>query len=293
MPPASNRERWLLGLCLGVAVLQTVLAQHLDGRYHDDYWVTLGVAWTVALVLAWEGSRRAAPRPEAFWMALGVLAIAAGVVPLAAFPLYRAFDRFLPLLAGAGLCLVGFGPRGLLRHRNGLLLLTLPMMNPLPEAIRLPIQPTSWTAWCASIVGRGVGHPMSADGSVLRLPTGTLDVLADCGGMMSIGRLWVLAAVVVALFPTKTWQKASLVASAVVVGFVANAVRVEMLAVTVANGDTAAFEYWHEGRGASIFAVAVTAAVGPVWWLILRRRSRGGPPGGTSSVLPTSPAALT
>jgi cyanoexosortase A len=264
--------------CVGVAVLQTVLGQRLSGRYLDDYWVTLGTAWTAALVLVWEsrGTARTTPRSERRLSRLvGGAAVAAALVPFVTTPVYHAFHRVLPLLAGAGLCLLAFGPRGLWAYRRELLLLALPVVNPLPQGIRYGVAPTSWTAWTASLIGRGAGHSMTADGSFIRMPTGTLDVLADCGGLLSVGRLWALAAVVIALFPTSGWQKAALVVSAVVLGFIANAVRIEMLAVIVAQGNSGGFDYWHSGPGASVFALATTAAAGPVWWSILRRPRSG------------------
>jgi len=260
----------LFAACVIVAVLQTVLGQRLAGRYLDDYWVTVGIAWTVALVLAWEGKGSAAPTAGALSQGLGATLALAAVVPLAVAPTYHTFYRLLPLLAGVGMGVLASGPRVLRRHSRELLLLALPVINPLPQHLRLTLAPTAWTAWCASALGRAVGHAMTADGSVIRMPTGTLDVLEDCGGLLSVGRLWVLAAVVIALFPTGTRQKAALVVSAVVLGFVANAVRIEMLAATVAEGSIRTFDYWHEGPGASVFALATTAVAGSAWWLILR-----------------------
>jgi cyanoexosortase A len=221
---------------------------------------------------------------------LGAGVVVAAVVPLAAWPIYRGFDRFLPLLAGIGICLLGLGPPGLWRRRNELSLLALPVMNPLPQALRLAMAPTSLTASCASFIGRAMGHSMAADATVVRMPTGTLDVLEGCDGLLSIGRLLVLTAITFALFPTSARQKTALVASTVVTGFVSNALRIEMLAVTVAKGDAGSFAYWHTGHGASIFALATTVVAGALWWLILRpmRSARG-----TDATTPTSPATLT
>lgn len=280
MPATSTRAHPSLGStfagCVAVAVIQTLLGQRLSGRYLEDYWVTVGIAWTVALVLVREGrgwTEATGPGP---WRPVGAVLVAAAIVPLVTVPAYHAFHRFLPLLAGLGLCLFAFGPSGLRPYRRELLLLALPILNPLPQGLRYPIAPTSWAAWGASLIGRSVGHAMEADGSVIRMPTGTLDVIADCGGLLSVGRLWALVAVIVALFPTTAWQKAALVLSAVVLGLVANAVRIEMLAVIVAEGSAGRFDYWHSGPGASVFALATTAAAAPAWWLILRAsRERG------------------
>jgi exosortase len=174
----------------------------------------------------------------------------------------------------------GPGFRGAWRHRRELFLLALPLVDPLPKALRAPLEPTlvSWTTASALAINRMLEHPMTREGNVVRTASGTMDVLGECSGMLAISRLLVLAALVVALFPTNAWQKVALFASTFVLGFVSNALRIALLAFDVMLGDDAKFHYWHEGLGSTIFAIASTAVAGLVWWIMLRRpRTRGLP----------------
>jgi exosortase/archaeosortase family protein len=87
-----------------------------------------------------------------------------------------------------------------------------------------------------------------------------------------MSRLCVLAALLIALFPTSTRQKVAIVACALGVGFIANAARIAILAVAVMQGQEARFGFWHVGLGTTLFSVASTAAAGLAWWLLLRQR---------------------
>jgi exosortase/archaeosortase family protein len=88
--------------------------------------------------------------------------------------------------------------------------------------------------------------------------------------------MWALAAIAIALFRTTTSQKIALLASGSAVAFCSNAVRIEVLAANHVRGDDAAYEYWHVGQGASVFAVITILATAPVWWLILRSSAPSG-----------------
>jgi exosortase/archaeosortase family protein len=120
-------------------------------------------------------------------------------------------------------------------------------------------------------LNRAVGHGVQADGNVLHMPDDSLQVVDGCSGLWAMARLWVLASLVVALFPTSARQRVLLFVSAVVVGFCVNAVRIAVLAAAVLRGDDGGFVYWHYGNGATIFALGSSAVAGLAWWPTLRR----------------------
>jgi exosortase/archaeosortase family protein len=267
---ASGASTGFFIACVSVAAFQVVFAERLSGLYHEDYWATLGAAWFGVLLVVHDRSSGHSPAPPAAWRLVGVIALASGLVPLLAAPTYHTLYRALPLLAGSGLFLIADGPGGLRRHCTELALLALPWVNPLPRALRHVLAPTSWTAWCAMQLARATGQTMTAEGSVLRSGEGTLDVLPDCGGLNSISRLWVLGALVVALFPTRPWQKGAIFVSAIAIGFLTNAVRIEVLALATSRGADS-FDYWHEGAGSTLFGIASAAIACPAWGLMLFR----------------------
>jgi cyanoexosortase A len=270
--------RWLMAAAIFVATCHLVLSGRLDA---DDYWVTLTAAWLAALYLAWQRraetlSILASARVAPVWAIAGGAPVVATIVALAAVPEYRAWDRILPLVAAGGLLIAGFGLRGLpagLRHyRREITVLALPMVNPPLNALReLVVSPLmTWTAWTATAIHHVIGTPASVDGTRITALNATVDVYPPCSGALGITRLWVLAALVIALFPTTLRQKVSLFFSAILVGFFLNAVRVAFLVSVAMRGDDDKFTWWHIGPGSNVFSIASTAAAGLLFWLTLR-----------------------
>jgi cyanoexosortase A len=272
------RARWLFRAAVCVAICQVALACRTALGSDDDFWVTSAIAWPAALCLVWEERHAALVTAGRASQALGGLIAAATVVLLAVLPVYRSFDRLLPLAAGAGLAFGACGLRFVSRYRRELLLLALPVLNPMPLALRNFLGPTlvHWTAHLAATVLRAARSPVALDADVLRFPQGSLDILEGCSGLKAIPRLWVVAALVVALFPTTTWQKIGLFVAAACVGFLVNLGHIALLAQTVARGDDTSFAFWHQGAGSAFLAVGSMALAGVCWWLILRRRGGSG-----------------
>ncbi|HXX70298.1 MAG TPA: exosortase/archaeosortase family protein [Polyangiaceae bacterium] len=281
MPQANDDHwRWASGAAVGpaafvgalaLAALQTVRAWRLGT---PDHAVTLTVAWAVVLALVW---RRPPPesahgdrRPDPLARGIGV-ATALGIGAAAVLtPTYRMADRALPAVVGAALALAAYGWRGIAVYRREILLLALPLINPMPRALRETLAPTTWTAWSAAELQRAVGHEMTASGNVVHTAAGsTLEVAPYCAGVMSMSELWVLALILMALFPTTAWQRLALFGSATILGFACNAVRIAVLAGALARGEPA-YDYWHAGAGSTFFSLGATALAGALWWRMLR-----------------------
>jgi cyanoexosortase A len=263
--PAA-RERWLFWAAVVVATIQMALAVRLAGAT-ADYPMTVTAAWAGVLFRLWENSPSTRLKANGRSRAIGSFVVVVALFALV--PTYRAVDRLVPLLAGLGLFLVASGPRGWLHRRAELMLLALPVINPIPGAILDAIGPTRMTTWCAMMIDRALGHPVTADGSVLRMPGGILEVISGCSGATSISRLCVLAILIIALFPTSARQRVSLFASAFLVGFVANAARVALIAAAMSRGEEARYDFWHDGTGATIFSIVSTAVALGAWWVAL------------------------
>jgi exosortase len=276
--PAAARIAFVAAA--GVAAIQIARGWRLG---MTDHAVTVTVAWTVALWLAWRCAverRMPCPSADRVARALGALSVLGAVAAALLAHDYHMIDRVLPSLAGAALALAAWGRRGVAHHRRELLLLALPLVNPMPRGLREVLAPTHWTAWSAMMLHRAVGHEATVAGNVLAMPGGTLEVMPYCGGIMAMSELWVLGAVVMALFPTTARQRLALLASATVLGFFGNAVRIAVLAAAISRGE-AAYDYWHEGAGSSLFSLAATGLAGAIWWWMLWAPSRAATPAQT------------
>ncbi len=284
----SPRDRWLFWAGGVTAALQVALGYRSGAGYADDFWVTTAIAWATALYLVWRRSESVAADAGAAWTGAGALVVAAAVIALGATSSYKAFDRLLPLAAGAGLAAAASGRRAASTFRRELLVLALPLLNPVPRDIRglWVYRLVDLTAWGAYAVHRAAGHAVILDGDSLRMPQGTLDVEIACSGMLGISRLWVIAALVIALFRTTPMQKVALFAIAALVGFAVNVARIALLASTVMRGDDASFEFWDDGTGSGFIAIGSMAAAGLGWWLVMRRSSAAPPAGPAASAVP-------
>jgi cyanoexosortase A len=268
----SDRGLWLIALA--VAALQIALAWRsaaLDGGRNlvADFALTVTIAWGAALaVLLQERPRHR--RSDRIPQLVGMAAVAASLVVLAAWPVYGAIDRLLPLLGGGGLCLMAFGWGVRAWPRKAYLLLGLPLLNPLPKFLQHLLDPTRSTATCAMLIRRLMGSPTTLDGDTLVMADGTLHVLPACSGLLGMSRLWVLATLIGALFSTSAQKNVWLFLSSALIGFLLNAIRIAILAGAVARGDDDAFQYWHVGPGASWFSLGSVMAAGLAWWWIVR-----------------------
>jgi exosortase/archaeosortase family protein len=273
--PPARRARVLFAAGVAAALCQVALGARIP--YGDEFVFTVAVAWFAALFVARERGPAAECATSPLFVALGAIVVGGAIVAQAwSGRTYLGFLRALPLVTGAGLVLVtaGVSLRQWIAHGKALLLLCLPLLNEPPKALHRLLDPVLIppTTWSAMALNRAVGSPVTMEpGGVLQMPHESLVVVGGCSGLWTMTRLGVLAALVVALFPTTVRQRLVLAATAVILGFAFNAARIAILAATVLDHDEAGFDSWHQGAGAAWFTVATSAAAGLVWWLMLRR----------------------
>jgi exosortase/archaeosortase family protein len=270
----ADQARWLRVAAFLIAAAQIPLAYRAGIGYADDFWVTATIAWLAALYLLSQ-NRDLPADTGTVWRIVGALLALGTVIAMAVTPGYRTFDRLMPLIAGVGLGLAAFGPA--LRGRLGgaLALLALPLINPVPQPVRRLVTPALVyvAAHGAMLIHRVAGSPVVLEGAKLTTPGGVMDILDGCSGILAMSRLWVVAALVAALFPTTTRQKVLLFAIGAVVGILMNVAHVAVMAQALVRGNESSFDYWHQGGGAALFAVGSMGAAGLGWWLVTRRPS--------------------
>jgi exosortase/archaeosortase family protein len=266
--------RWLHGAAFLIAAAQIALAYRAANGSQDDFWATTAIAWLAALYLLWQN--RDVPADAGFaWRIAGVILALGTVVVLAVTPHYRAFDRVLPLIAGAGLGLAAFGPAPDRRLGGALALLALPLLNPVPLPVRRVVTPALCylAAHGAMLIHRVAGSPVALEGTRLITPGGFMNIVDVCSGITAMSRLWVVAALVAALFPTTTRQKVLLFATGAAVGLLMTVTHIAVMAQTLVRSDEASYDYWHLGAGATLFSVGSMGVAGLCWWLATRRLS--------------------
>ena len=250
----------LLILVIAVGVLYARIFVALFGDWMHDPNYSHGVLVPLfSGFLIWRIRHRLARLPiRPSWWGLGGIAGALGmlVVGKLGAELFLTRSSFIFLLGGIVLYFLGW------RRLRALLfpLLFLFLMIPIPalifNQISLPLQ--FFASHVASSLLTLAGVPVLRAGNIIRLPTMTLEVAQACSGIRSLISLIALAIIYGYFVESSLWRRMVLVAAAVPIAVLANAVRIMGTGMLV--------EYWspewatgffHAFSGWVVFVVAL------------------------------------
>jgi cyanoexosortase A len=177
-----------------------------------------------------------------------------------------------PVIAGFSLALLASGFRGLPQYRRELLiLLVLGLTQPLVNLLN-NFDPSFLTAKFATLVLWYSGFDIVRQGTNIYFAGSTngVEVYPGCSGLDAIMHLLSLTLLFFLLFPSNLKTKILLPLAAVVIGFVANGIRVSLLAVIVALHESKGFEYWHAGEGSLLFSMVSAGLLCGVAFLLVQ-----------------------
>lgn len=209
----------------------------------------------VALWLGWQ--RGLVPAVPARGLGLAALLAGVGLRYLSGLAAELFTMRFSMLLAGIGLILFFRGWRQVLHWWLPLVLfaLSIPIPDVLTNSLALPLQLTA-SKWGAALLdARHV--PVALAGNIIRLPGRDLFVTEACSGLRSLTALLALGVLVGGLWLRHPLSRLVLVALAIPVAMVVNAVRVFLTGFLVYWVDPALGEgFMHLSEGWLLFVVA-------------------------------------
>jgi exosortase len=256
----------------GAAVLAglTALAYH---RVATTLWTT----WTtnenyshgplvplVAAALVWHGRARLRAAPV-HGDARGIALVALACLLLVAGVRTDVFAlqgwSLLPLLFGISLTFLGGPVTRVLAFPLAYLafMLTFPpvVMGQLSYALK------EVTVALSTRAAEALGAVVQRDGMILVLPTGALGIENPCSGLRSLVALLATGALFGWLQPGGTWRRIALVAAAVPIAMVGNAVRITLVILVAHYRDVpTASGAFHDRSGVLIYAVALAALAG-------------------------------
>jgi exosortase len=200
----------------------------MAGQWSSDE--DMGHGFVVPLVALWivwrerEHWRALPPRPSAWGFA--ILAVAACLHAAAALGagLFAGSLAFLLSLAGAVVCLGGFGYLRSWAFPFLLALFMLPKLAVVYNQVTLPLQ--LMASRIAVIVLHMAGIAASREGNILVLPHSRVAVAEACNGVRYLLPLGFLALVFAYISDPKPWMRVVLLAAAVPLAILANALRV-------------------------------------------------------------------
>lgn len=181
-----------------------------------------------------------------------------------------------PLIFGLAMTLLAFGFKGIKQYHQELIILfflgvpkTLisTVINVYPLAIMLTAKMSMmmlwYTGWEASLV----------EGAVILVPDGGVTVVESCSGTDVMAYMLALAVIFVVKFPLSTKQNTISIIGAIALGFLANSIRVAILALLSAQ-NMELFDYWHEGEGGQLFTIMPVIVFGFVYVWVVKKRAR-------------------
>ncbi|QKD81612.1 cyanoexosortase C [Thermoleptolyngbya sichuanensis A183] len=101
---------------------------------------------------------------------------------------------------------------------------------------------------------RVIGHPAIADGTVVALPQGAVDVDWGCNGF-NMAFTMAAAGLIMGLFLKQTWPKVlGMMAIGAVLALIFNVPRIMLLTIASVYWGDAAFKFWHGHWGGQLFS---------------------------------------
>jgi cyanoexosortase A len=257
---------WLL------AIGAAYIAIHLTLTWKADNSSLLGMSflfWAAISSLIWDKRHSLSLESDIFSSFFGLSLIALLLVKTISLTSFGGFLYISPAIFAFGLALMASGFKGLKQYKGELLVLffiTVPKL--LPSSLT-DISPL--TAKFAGFVLWYTGFPVTRNGILISLPTGSVEVYSGCSGIELVFQMLGLALLFLLMFPQKGKKKILLALIAAILGFVVNGVRVALMAILVAQRQMAAFDYWHEGDGSLIFSLVAVLLFGLLCWFLLEK----------------------
>ena len=272
-------------LVLSATVLAALVALVFDWQTRQSFdSVTYNVLAFGAVALLLDRDRNAlrlqTSSPAIFCAALLLASGLAKALTLVRGDDYR---HFLTLIMGLGVGLISLGFSQVFRHWRALLILLALSFFDIPfSAVTGPFNLNAHGATLGANILLLCGYPATSVGDVVTLPGGSVRVFGPCSAAVPLLYLLKLSLLVLLLFPSAWWRKLLVVASAVAVALLGNAVRIAVMEIFAAAGDQARFHYWHDGAGSNLFSLLYVASFAGLAALSLRRL--GSLPNSTSTV---------
>jgi cyanoexosortase A len=256
-PSIQSQHFYLTSIFTTLAILHlSIVGNHpIEGEELSFY----ALYWAGILFLLWQNREQ---ENKTTWLSnflgLGLL-FTVILKPLYLWNLDLLLFRFGPIVAALGLGLLSFGFSGLRHHWRLFLLLCL-MLLPygfINEFLAFRLHFSKLTATISAFLLHYLGFQATSLGTVVKLPTGQVEVLYFCTGGLLIVWLLKLSFLIMLVVFSLTWQqKLGLILSAIGTGFLIGCIRVALLAVVVNRHSV--FEYWHSYTGGSIFMAIAT-----------------------------------
>ena len=263
----NKQQLWLLGITASLmAIIMTVTWK--SGEISQ-----LGMSLLFYLAVGsiiWDKRHELILKSDIFSRCLGILLIAYILwqsVSLTKSDLLIVFTRLSPLICAIAVGLLASGWRGLKQYWREI---TILFFLGVPELVLLKlIDVAPLTAKFSTFLLWYSGFDVSLQKEIyINLGTQTVKVAAGCSGVGIISYLLGVAMIALLMFPIEEKKRIIVPIIAILLGFVANSIRVAILVIIVLNKQ--AFDYWHEGEGSRLFGM-FARILGLIYFFMLQQ----------------------
>jgi len=182
--------------------------------------------------------------------------------------MYSSAERFSLVLSIASLVLLLFG-WDIFRKLAGVMLFLL-LMLPLPRsvhtAIILPLQ--NWATASAVFCLQAMGYEAIRHGNIVQINDTSVAIAEACNGLRMATAFLLISAVVVLLVKRPLWEKLTILASSLPIGFTCNTIRLTITAILFTFPGGSDYQWlFHDFFGLAMMPVALLAVVFELWLL--------------------------
>ncbi len=243
----------------GQAIAGMVYDWEVDPNYSHGFLVPV-----IAGYIVWMKRESLARLPvERAWSGLLVIALGLGLflVGNVAGESFTMRFSMLVVLGGSMLFALGWPIFRELAFPYAFLVFMIPLPYILYDSIAFPLKLMISEYSVATL--KMLGIPVLREGNIIHLTTTTLEVADACSGIRSIISLLALAAAMGYFFLDRWWKQVVLIALAIPIAVLANAIRVIGTGILASRyGAEVAHGFFHDFAGLAIFGVAMVMLMG-------------------------------
>lgn len=250
----QNKRFWLLGLAVGLSILNLNLTWHLEDA--DRLSISL-LAWCSILFIVWSKRESLQTKSGFTSKILGTLLICLVLFKsLTVFWFESGLIRILLIGSIVGIALVTSGIKGLDQYKQEFLILLVLLI---PEGlissfIENAVSINLFTAKLGTLILWYSGFEVTRQGLHIILPSGSVEVYAGCSGLSAMILLLRLSIIYLIIFRIRSVKAILAPFAGILIAYLVNGFRVALMAILVAFSNRDAFEYWHLGTGSQIFS---------------------------------------